>query len=212
MQLMIKWALGHSVLMHQSRINTCNSCARPFPYLDVDFVYMKMTILPFFIAVLFAAGCSTPVKSNSFTTPAQGSAPSKACSTGLEGQWHGNEVTPGQQGSASLTFSDQSMEFHGADANDWCKGTFILRENTDPKQLVGTITDCPSAEMVGKTVYAIYKIQNGTLTISGNAPGDPNIPAAFDAPGTRQFIFEQLGEFSPFQKHKRQHPRTEASS
>src|SRR5271157_2013189 len=150
----------------------------------------KMILIPLSVAALFAAGCSTPSKSNSAAAAAEGSTPSKAHSTALEGSWHGNELTPGQQGSASLTLSGQTLEFHGADANDWCKGTFILRENTDPKQLVGTITDCPSAEAVGKTVYAIYKIENGSLTISGNAPGDLNIPAAFDTSGTRQFVLK----------------------
>jgi uncharacterized protein (TIGR03067 family) len=98
---------------------------------------------------------------------------------------------PGQQGSASLTFAGQTLEFHGADANDWCKGTFILRENTDPKQLVGTLTDGPGSDAVGKTIYAIYKIDGATLTISGNAPGDLNVPAAFDTPGARQFVFKR---------------------
>lgn len=66
----------------------------------------------------------------------------------------------------------------------------MLRDNTDPKQLVGTITECPSADAVGKMVYAIYKIENGSLRITGNAPGDLNIPAAFDSSGIRQFVLK----------------------
>jgi uncharacterized protein (TIGR03067 family) len=152
---------------------------------------MKKTIpILLSIAALFAAGCSTPSKSNPAAAP-EGSAPSKPHLTALEGSWHGNELTPDHQGPASITFSGQTLEFHGADAGDWCKGTFILRDNTDPKQLVGAITDCPSADAVGKAVYAIYKIENGSLTISGNAPGDLNIPAVFDASGTRQFVLKR---------------------
>jgi uncharacterized protein (TIGR03067 family) len=145
----------------------------------------KIVLIPIFVAALFAAGCSTSSKSNS---AAAVPAPSKILPTALEGAWHGNEVTPGQQGPASLTFSGKTLEFHGADANDWCKGTFILRENTDPKQLVGTITECPSADAVGKNVCAIYKIENGSLRVTGNAPGGSNIPAAFDTAGSRQFV------------------------
>jgi len=139
------------------------------------------------MAALFAASCST---SSRTTSTAAGPAPSKIHSTALEGAWRGNEVTPGQQGPASMTFSGQTVVFHGSDANDWCKGTFILRESTDPKQLLGTITECPSADAVGKNVYAIYKIESGSLTICGNAPGDSNIPAAFDTSGTRQFVLK----------------------
>ncbi|MGP8198613.1 MAG: hypothetical protein ACLQU4_03820 [Limisphaerales bacterium] len=147
----------------------------------------KIILIPIFTAALFVAGCSTPSKTNS---AAAGPAQSRNHSTVLEGAWHGNEITPGQQGLASMTFSGQTVEFHGADSNDWCKGTFMLRDNTDPKQLVGTITECPSADAVGKMVYAIYKIENGSLRITGNAPGDLNIPAAFDSSGIRQFVLK----------------------
>jgi hypothetical protein len=29
---------------------------------------------------------------------------------------------------------------------------------------------------------AIYRLENGTLTITGNEPGNPAVPTAFDAP------------------------------
>ena len=77
------------------------------------------------------------------------------------------------------------MEFRGADDNDWCKGTFSLREDTNPKRLTGVITEAPDAQFVGKTANAIYKIENGTLTIAGNQPGNLDAPASFDAPGAR---------------------------
>jgi uncharacterized protein (TIGR03067 family) len=151
----------------------------------------KIILIPLSIAALFVAGCSTPSKSNPAAAAPAKSAPSKSRSTSLEGAWRGTEVTPGQQGVASLTISGQSLEFHGADASDWCKGTFILRENTDPKQLVGTITDCSSTDVIGKMVYAIYKIDDGTLTITGSAPGDANVPAAFNTYGARQFVLKR---------------------
>ena len=37
-------------------------------------------------------------------------------------------------------------------------------------------------------VYCIYRVENGTFTISGNAPGETNYPSSFDAPGTRQIV------------------------
>ena len=89
-----------------------------------------------------------------------------------------------------LTVSGQSLEFHGSDANDWLKATFTVREDTTPKQWAGIITECSETQYVGKKSYAIYRIEDGTLTISGYEPGNSNIPSAFDASGTRQFVFK----------------------
>jgi uncharacterized protein (TIGR03067 family) len=83
------------------------------------------------------------------------------------------------------------MKFHGADANDWINGTFTLREDADPKQCVIVITECPGSEFLGKKAYAIYKLDGATLTISGNGPGDPNIPSTLNDPDSRQFVFKR---------------------
>jgi uncharacterized protein (TIGR03067 family) len=150
----------------------------------------NIILIPLSIAALFAAGCSTPSASNPAAAASASSTPSKTLTTAFEGSWNGREVTPGRGGQVSLNVSGQNLEFHGADANDWLKGTFTLREDTNPKQWAGIITECASPEYVGKKAYAIYKIEDGTLTIAGNEPGDSNIPSAFDAPGARQFVFQ----------------------
>jgi hypothetical protein len=82
------------------------------------------------------------------------------------------------------------MEFHGTDANDWLKGTFTLREGTSPKQFVGLISECGEPKYVGKNCYAIYKIEDGTLTVAGYEPGVLNFPPSFDAPDARQIVFK----------------------
>jgi uncharacterized protein (TIGR03067 family) len=87
--------------------------------------------------------------------------------------------------------SGQSLEFHGAAGDDWLKATFALREDTHPKEWVGTITDCANAGYIGKKAYAIYSLENGTLTIAGNEPGNTDIPVTFDAPGARGFVFKR---------------------
>jgi uncharacterized protein (TIGR03067 family) len=146
------------------------------------------------VAALFVSGCSTPSASNSASTPPaaapESPAPAKAAPTAFEGSWKGREATPGREGPASLAVSGQSLEFHGAEANDWLKGTFTLREDTNPKLCIGIITDCSDAQYVGKKFYAIYRIEDGTMTISGNEPGNTDIPSTFDAPGTREIIFK----------------------
>lgn len=108
----------------------------------------------------------------------------------LQGTWKGQETGANAKGLPTLVLSGANLEFHGADTNEWYKASFILREDTNPKQLVAVITECPAPQYVGKTANAIYKIEDGTLTIAGNEPGNPAMPAAFDAPGARKFVFK----------------------
>jgi hypothetical protein len=56
--------------------------------------------------------------------------------------------------------------------------------------LVAAITDCPVEKYVGKTDLAIYRLENGTLTLTAREPGNPDVPAGFDAPETRRFVFK----------------------
>jgi uncharacterized protein (TIGR03067 family) len=133
------------------------------------------------MAVLFAAiGCSKKDK--------PGSAVKSDLAT-LQKSWHGEESGTTTKGTNSLVFSGNTLEFHGANSQEWYKGTFILHEDTTPKQMIVTITDCPAPQYIGKTANAIYRIENGTLTIAANEPGNQAMPAAFDAQGTRLITF-----------------------
>jgi uncharacterized protein (TIGR03067 family) len=107
----------------------------------------------------------------------------------LNGTWSGQEVGAEIQGSPSLTFEGTKLEFHGANTQEWYKATFTLREDTTPKQLEAVVTECPAPQYVGKTSHAIYKIEDGKLTLTGNEPGNPAVPASFNAPGARQLVF-----------------------
>jgi hypothetical protein len=74
------------------------------------------------------------------------------------------------------------LEFHGADANDWLKGTFSLRENTTPRQLEGVVTDAASAQYIGKVVHVIYKIEGGTLHADRKRAGQSGSAAELQRP------------------------------
>jgi len=157
------------------------------------------------LSFLGAAGCSTMQQPAS--TSATPSAASNAGATGssaaqskakatpsdsaaLQGTWTGKELSADSDDACRLVVSGQTFEFHGPDPNEWYKGTFTLREDSDPKVLVAAITQCPVDKYNGKTDYAIYRLENGTLTLAAYEPGNPEVPAGFDAPETRRFVFK----------------------
>jgi hypothetical protein len=57
--------------------------------------------------------------------------------------------------------------------------------------VVLSITDCPFPQYKGQASYAIYEFESGKLTMAGNEPGNPTVPASFDAAGARKFVFKR---------------------
>jgi hypothetical protein len=114
--------------------------------------------------------------------------PRKTDTSAIQGKWSGHET--GAEGKSTLDLTSKTLEYHGADTNEWYKAS-ISAYDTDPKQMVVTITQCPFPQYVGATSYAIYKLQDGTLTITGNEPGFPGAPKAFEADGSRTLVFKK---------------------
>jgi uncharacterized protein (TIGR03067 family) len=110
---------------------------------------MKNTLLAIlFGAALLVSGCSTLQKSDTAS---------------LQGTWKGYDKAQRAEGTCSVSFSKNTVEFHGADKDDWCKGIFTLHEDTNPKQIVATIIEAPDARVIGQAVHAIYRIEAATL-------------------------------------------------
>jgi uncharacterized protein (TIGR03067 family) len=136
---------------------------------------MKNILMTIFCSVgILAVGCSKSPQSDALT---------------LQGKWTGQEVGSQIPGASSLVIDGTKLEFVGANPQEWYKATFTLRDDTTPKQLVAVITDCPAPQYIGKTAYAIYKIEDGKFTLTGNKPGNPAIPGSFDAPHARELVF-----------------------
>jgi uncharacterized protein (TIGR03067 family) len=133
------------------------------------------------------AASAQPIGSSATQSSAK-AAPSD--SAALQGTWTGKELSADSDDACRLVVSGQSFEFHGADPNEWYKGTFTLREDSNPKVMVAAITECPVEKYNGKTDYAIYRLENGTLTLTAYEPGNPEVPSGFDAPETRRFVFK----------------------
>jgi uncharacterized protein (TIGR03067 family) len=82
------------------------------------------------------------------------------------------------------------MEYHGGVPRAWYKAKFTLHEGTNPKRIEVVLTDCPYPNHVGRTIHAIYKVEDGELTFTAYGPGDPSWPSNFDAQGAFVFLRE----------------------
>jgi uncharacterized protein (TIGR03067 family) len=137
---------------------------------------MKTAQLVALAVGILVSGCSKSPKPDSVT---------------LQGQWSGEELGARTQGASSFTVEGTKCEFHGANPQEWYKATFSLREDVTPKQLEAVVTECPFPQYVGKTSHGIYKIEDGKFTLAANEPGNPAVPASFDAQGARKFVLRQ---------------------
>lgn len=120
-------------------------------------------------AAILAAGCSPPRKSDS---------------TIIQGAWEGRVLQGNPQHQCSFVVSGRNYEFRDeTDTSVWYRGTFSLREDTQPRQFIAVISECPFRQYVGKTSMAVYRMNGDTLTIAANEPGISEAPNSFDATG-----------------------------
>jgi hypothetical protein len=80
----------------------------------------------------------------------------------LQGYWEGD----GAGGKCSITIRGNSL--HYRNSSSLYKTTFTLPAGTDPPQIHATIKDVspPSSNAIGTVVIAIFKIEDGTLTLA----------------------------------------------
>jgi uncharacterized protein (TIGR03067 family) len=139
---------------------------------------MKKTIMAVLAgAAILTAGCTQHQKSDTAT---------------LQGTWNGRQINNTPEHQCSFIISGNNYEFQDeADTNAWNKGTFTLREDTDPRQYIAVVSECHLPQFEGKTIMAIYRLENDTLTMTWSAPGKTEAPAAFDAHHTAQMEFKR---------------------
>ena len=117
----------------------------------------------------------------------------------LQGYWGGD----GAAGKCSITITGNSL--HYRNSAGWYKRTFTLPVGTDPQQLHATIKDCspPSTNAIGTVVFAIFKIEDGTLTLAEvDMSGEP--PKTFSS-ASSLYVLKQVQP----QKKNTEPPKTE---
>lgn len=93
----------------------------------------------------------------------------------LQGHWEGK----GAGGKCTITITGNSLNYTNSSGS--FNTTFILPAGAEPRQLHATIRECspPSNDPIGKVVFAIFKIEDGTLLL-GTYDGSDKPPKTFD--------------------------------
>ncbi len=101
----------------------------------------------------------------------------------LQGYWEGD----GPPGKISITITGDALRYE-TEQGDWFETTFTLPAGTEPQQLHATIRDCsPPASGIGEVVFAIMKIEDGTLTLAVNDGADAP-PTSFADASSRYIL------------------------
>ena len=137
---------------------------------------MAVTRLTSFLFLLLLAGCTKA------PPPPGGPVPDN-----LQGYWEGE----GPPGEISITIKGNSLRYvEGTDS--WYETTFTIPVGTAPgnasRQLHATITDSsPPTSGIGEVIFAIFKIEDGTLTLAVDDGGDAP-PATFADASSRYIL------------------------
>jgi uncharacterized protein (TIGR03067 family) len=103
----------------------------------------------------------------------------------LQGTWEGAMVGDKAHQTITVTITGNSLHFH-RDTNFWFETTITLPAGKDPKQLHATIKhSSPPEESNGKVVRAVFKIEDGTLTLATIGDDPEETPKSFEDLGTR---------------------------
>jgi hypothetical protein len=95
---------------------------------------------------------------------------SAAAQTHLQGAWAGVSVGQESAGTYTLTITGSSLRYQGPKPEEWYEAKFTLPDGKYPQELHATITGCPRKDEVGSKVVAIFRIEDGTLSLAGADP------------------------------------------
>jgi len=96
----------------------------------------------------------------------------------LQGAWEGVDVGDPSHQKITITITNSSLHFY-RDRSFWFDTTFTLSTGTDPKQIHATIKESANGDAKGELVGAIFKIEDGTLTLASYGTDKDDPPKTF---------------------------------
>lgn len=119
----------------------------------------------------------------------------------LEGKWEGVQVGEVSQKKITITITGGSLHFH-RDTNFWFDTTITLPALTFPQQLHATIRNSsPPTNSIGQVVRAIFKIEDGTLTLATGGDGEDGTPKSFEPTEEKGVTLYELRRTQPQKKN-----------
>ena len=122
----------------------------------------------------------------------------------IQGTWEGVLVGDTAHQKITITITSNSLHFH-RDTNFWFETTITLPAGTDPQQLRATIKGCAPAQgdnSIGKVVVAIFKIEDGTLTLAARGDGAEETPKSFEATEDKGLTRYELRKVQPQKRNR----------
>ena len=150
-----------------------------FPVSNVTLEAMKLLRGIISTVCIVTASLATAGEDPITESNGDGNQPTDAKLPLLRGTWEGFMVGAEADRKITVTITGNSLHFH-RDTNFWFETTFTLPAGTEPNQLRATIKDCADKQSIGEVVPAIYKIEDGTLTLIPIGGGDEAAPKSIE--------------------------------
>lgn len=122
--------------------------------------------------------------------------------TGLEGTW-ALHAADNPEFALTVTFTGNAWEarWGSEEDEDAARGTLSVASNTDPKGLDLMVINHPDAQMVGKSLLGIWKMEDDGLTIAVGEAGSGIRPKVFENDGSSSVLVGKRieeGKTAPF--------------
>jgi uncharacterized protein (TIGR03067 family) len=115
----------------------------------------------------------------------------KPAKPALDGRWTGFEVRQ-PNSKCTLAIDGGQMEYHGANSNDWIRGTFVINDKVQPAQMDITLMEPVGSPYTGKIALGVYELQGDELKVAAAEPGSNLRPGnVAGGPNIQAFVFKR---------------------
>jgi len=88
----------------------------------------------------------------------------------IQGHWSGfNAKRPNY--ACTVNIAGNELEYHGADSNDWARGSFVFHDDVQPNEMELTVRE-PSKSS-NQMIHAIYQVNGGEMTVAISSSSRP---------------------------------------